>query len=85
MAPGEAGTGDHGGQEIPTEALVAPCPVEGRHGLPEAVDRPTIIALDMVDYAEVLVRHRVQGAIPAGRGERQGALVGGDSLGHTRP
>ena len=48
MAPGEAGTGDHGGQDDLTEALVAPRPVEGRHGLPEAVDRPTIVTLGMV-------------------------------------
>ena len=45
MAPGEVGTGEHSGQENIAKALVAPCPVEGRHGLPEAVDRPTIVAL----------------------------------------
>jgi hypothetical protein len=43
MAPGEPGTGDHGGQDGLTEALVAQRPIEGRHGLPEAVDRPTIV------------------------------------------
>ena len=48
MAPGEPGTGEHGGQEGLTEALAAPRPVEGRHGLPEAVDRPTIVALGLV-------------------------------------
>ena len=48
MAPGEPGTGGHGGQERPAEALVALRPVEGRHGLPEAVDRPTIVALGLV-------------------------------------
>ena len=52
MAPGELGTGDHGGQEDLTEALVAPRPIEGRHGLPEAVDRPTIVALGVVGSAE---------------------------------
>ena len=52
MAPGEVGTGEHGGQDDLTEALVAPRPVEGRHGLPEAVDRPTIVALGVVDDAE---------------------------------
>ena len=45
MAPGEVGTGEHGGQDGAAEALAAPPPVEGRHGLPEAVDRPTIVAL----------------------------------------
>ena len=80
MAPGEAGTGEHGGQENLAEALAAPRPVEGRHGLPEAVDRPTIVALGLVGYAEVVVRQRVQDDIPAGRGEREGALGGGDGL-----
>ena len=80
MAPGEPGTGVHGGQEDLTEALAAPRPLEGRHGLPEAVDRPTIVALGLVGYAEVLVRQRVQDDIPAGRGEREGALGGGDGL-----
>ena len=80
MAPGEPGTGEHGGQEDLAEALVAPRPVEGRHGLPEAVDRPTIVALGLVGYAEVLVRQRLQDDIPAGRGEREGALAGGDGL-----
>ena len=80
MAHGEAGTGVHGGQDDLTEALVAPRPVEGRHGLPEAVDRPTIVALGLVGEAEVVVRQRVQDDIPAGRGEREGALGGGDGL-----
>ena len=34
----------------------------------------------MVGSAEVVVRQRVQDDIPAGRGERQGALAGGDGL-----
>ena len=34
----------------------------------------------MVGEAEVVVRQRVQDDIPAGRGERQGALGGGDGL-----
>ena len=79
MAPGEVGTGEHGGQDD-AEALAAPRPVEGRHGLPEAVDRPTIVALGLVGVAEVVVRQRVQDDIPAGRGEREGALAGGDGL-----
>ena len=80
MAPGEVGTGDHGGQGSLPEALVAPRSVEGRHDLPEAVDRPTIVALGLVGEAEVVVRQRLQDDIPAGRGERQGALAGGDGL-----
>src|SRR6516162_6002953 len=59
MTPGEPGTGLNGGQDDLTEAFVAPCTVEGRHGLPEAVDRSTIVALDYVDCAEVLVRLRL--------------------------
>ena len=80
MAPGEPGTGAHGGQDDLTEALAAPRPVEGRHGLPEAVDRLTIVALGVVGYAEVVVRQRVQDDLPAGRGERKGALGSGDGL-----
>ena len=55
-------------------------PLEGRHGLSETVDRPTIVALGMVGQAEVLVRQRVQDDLPAGRGEREGALGSGDGL-----
>ena len=80
MARSEPGTGDHGGQEDLTEALAAPRPVEGRHGLPKAVDRPTIVALGLVGYAEALVRQRVQDDLPTSRGEREGALGGGDGL-----
>ncbi len=56
MTRGKPGTGGHGGQEELPEALVAPRPVERRHGLPEAVDRPTIVALEQVGSAEVAVR-----------------------------
>src|SRR5712691_10534434 len=80
MAPGEIGTGLRSGQEDRTEVLVAPCNLEGRHGLPEAVDRPTIVTLVKVGLAELLVRQRVQDDIPASRGEREGALGGGDGL-----
>ena len=47
MAAGEAATGEHGGQEELTEVLVAQHPLKGRHGLPEAGDRPTIVALGL--------------------------------------
>ena len=80
IAPGKPGTGEHGGQEHMTEALVAPRAVEGHHGLPEAIDRPTIVALGLVGVAEVLVRQRVQDGIPSGRGEWPGTLGGGDGL-----
>ena len=80
MAPGKVGTGVHGGQDNLTEALAALRPVEGRYGLPEAVDRPTIVALELVGYAEELIRLRVQDDLPGGRGERQGTLSGGNGL-----
>jgi hypothetical protein len=80
MAPGEPGTGVYGGQEDPTEALVALRPLEGRHGLPEALDRAPIVALGIVGQTEVLVRQRVQDGIPDGRGKREGALTEGDRL-----
>jgi hypothetical protein len=80
MAPGEVGTGEHGGHDDLTEALVAPRPIEGRHSLPEAVYGPTVVALGLVGCAEVLVRQRLQDDLPAGHGERQDAMSGGDSL-----
>jgi hypothetical protein len=36
--------------------------------------------MGLVGHAECLVRQRVQDDIPAGRGQREGALTGGDSL-----
>ena len=74
MAPGELGTGAHGGYSGLTEALVGSHPVEECRGLPAAVDRPTIVALGLVGKAEVAVRQRVQDGIPAGYGECQDAL-----------
>ena len=59
---------------------MAPYPVEGRHGLREVVNRLTIVALGPVGHAKGVVRQRVQDDIPASRGEREGALAGGDSL-----
>jgi hypothetical protein len=80
MAPGEVGTGEHGGQDELTEALVAPRPVEGGYGQPEAGDRPTIVALGTVGSAEVGARQRLQGDLPIGCGEGEGALGGGNGL-----
>ena len=80
MAHGEPGTGTHGGQHHLAEALVAPCPVEGRHSLSEAVDRPTIVPLALVGSAEIAVRQRVQDGIPASRSERESTLARGDGL-----
>jgi hypothetical protein len=48
MAGSEPGTGEHGRQEDLAEALVAPRPVEERHGLPQTVDRLPIFALGLV-------------------------------------
>jgi hypothetical protein len=80
MTQGEVGTGLHSGQKNLAEALAAPHPVEGCHGLPEAVDGPTIVALGLVGLAKVEVRQRLQDAIPVGHSERAGALSGGDGL-----
>ena len=44
------------------------------------VNRPTIVALGLIGKAEVAVRQRLQDSIPAGRGECEGALGGGDGL-----
>jgi hypothetical protein len=80
MAPGEPGTGLHGGQDNLPKALITPRPVDGRDGLPEAVDRLTIVPLSPVGVAEVEVCQRVQDDIPIDRGEREGALGGVDGL-----
>ena len=77
---GRGCTGVHGGQGDSTEALGAARTVEESRGLPEAVDRPTIVALGLICLAEALVRKGVQGIIPTGRGQRKGALAGGDGL-----
>ena len=53
-------------------------PVKERHGLTEAVNRPTIVSLGQVDSAEGAVRQCVQDDIPAVHGE--GALGGSDGL-----
>jgi hypothetical protein len=42
--------------------------------LPEAVDRPPIVALSPVREAETLIRQRLQGTLPASRDEREGTL-----------
>ena len=73
MTPGEVGTDLHDGWDDSAKTLVAPCPLEGRHGWPQAVNRPTIVALDVVGVAEALVRQRLPDAIPASRGEREDA------------
>jgi hypothetical protein len=76
MAPGEPGTGGHGGQDCLPEALAAPCSLKGRDSLLEAVNRLAIVALGLVGEAEALVRERMQNDIPAGRGARQGGWCG---------
>src|SRR5437870_1930387 len=78
MARGEPVTGDHGEQEKLAEALVASCPIERRHGLPQAVYRPTIVTLGLVGAAEGIVC--LQDNILASRGEREGALGSGNRL-----
>ena len=59
---------------------MAPRLVEGRHGLPETVDRPPIVTLDQVGKAKVLVRQRLQDTLSPGRGEREGPLAGSNGL-----
>ncbi len=49
---------------------MARCPLKGRHGLLEAFERPTIVALGQIGLAKVLVRQPLQEDISRGRGER---------------
>jgi hypothetical protein len=80
MAHGELGPGDHGGRVGKPKTLVGWRFLEGRHRLPEAADRPMIVALRLRGSAEIVVRLRAQADLPAGRGKGQGALSGGDDL-----
>src|SRR5215471_7197394 len=80
MARGEPGQGERGGQENIAEALSAPRPDEGCHGLPKTLDRTPVVALGLVGSSKILVRQRMQDNIPAGCGERESALSGSDSL-----
>jgi hypothetical protein len=59
-------------------SLVTPRPVKERHRLLEAVDRPTIVALELVGYAEKEIRHPVQDTISIRRGKRKGIPGGGN-------
>jgi hypothetical protein len=79
MARSEIRRGEHGEDNL-TDALVTLHTVEGCHGLPETVDRPTIVALHLVDDAEVYVRQQVQDDLPTGHSECEGALGSGDGL-----
>jgi hypothetical protein len=84
MAIGKLGTGVHGrkptGQGDDTDVIAAPCPIEECHSLPEAVDRPTIVALGQVGQAEMEVRLRLQDNLPTGCSERESTLGSGDGL-----
>ena len=65
------------GQNAP---LAAQRPVKGRNALSEAVDRLTIVALDLIGCAKEGVRVRGQDDIPARRGKREGALGSANGL-----
>src|SRR5262249_41373508 len=80
MTHSESGPGGYRWRNNVPEALVAPLPIEESHGLPEAVDGPTIVTPGLVDLPETVVRLRLQDAIATGRGEREGALASGDGL-----
>ena len=73
------------GRHRSAEALVTQPPVESRHGLPVAVDRPTIVALDLVGQAQALVRQGVGHDLPTGCGKRKGALASCDGLVRRAP
>src|SRR5262245_50293315 len=80
MAHGEDDAGEHGGEGHIVETCTGPCTVEERSGLPEAVDRLTIVTLGVVGYAKVTVRRCLQVNISAGRGEHKTTLTGGGGL-----
>ena len=59
---------------------MAPRPIEGCHGFARRSRSPDDNRPGHGDEAEVVVRQRLQDDIPAGRGECQSALGGGDGL-----
>ena len=71
MAYGEEGMGLHGGQEDLPEALAAPRPLEGRHGLPEAVDPPKIESAE-ASYRQALALDEELGMRPLQAHSRRG-------------
>ena len=66
--------GVHGGQNNMAEAFVALCPVEERYGLPEAVNRPLIIAPGVVGLTEARVCERLLDDFPLSRGKHEETL-----------
>ena len=61
-------------------SAVTPCAVEGRHRLPEAVDRPTIVALGMVGVAKVEICQRCRTTSPLAVASARARWRGGDGL-----
>ena len=61
------------------EALVEPLADEGLDILPMVVDRLPIVAQEVVIDAQVEGRHHLQGEVPTGRGNREGALAVGEA------
>src|SRR5262245_60490320 len=80
MAPGQVGTGGHGGQENPAKTLTALPLVKRSDRLSEADDRSTIVTLIPVRLPEAEMRQRVQDDLSTSRGRREGTQGGGDSL-----
>ena len=85
MAPGEEYTGLHGRQEDLTAALAAPRPVNGRYGLPQAVDRPADSRPGCGRLCPGEVRQGLQDNIPAGLASARARWAGGHGTDHTRP
>ena len=54
LAPGEVGPGEHSGQDDRPKRRTVPDPIERDHGLFEAVDRPPIVAEELVGDAQGL-------------------------------
>jgi hypothetical protein len=51
--------GGHSRQDNSTETLIVLRTFDGRHSLPEAVDRLPIFAFDPIREAEILIRERL--------------------------
>ena len=81
MAPGKPHTTGHRREEHLAEVLVALCPIKHGQRLTEAVEGLPVLALHLVDGAQVEVRQRVELAIMGRRDERHRMLGRGDGVG----
>ena len=73
--PGQCVTRHHRGQPRQAEAFPEQRPFEGHQVLPQEVDGLRIVTQTIVHPAQEEVRHDLEGRIPQGPGQGEGALA----------